>query len=87
MGTYSSVVFTNGSSRIHSVKCDNPCVDFVSCPYLKYLSKNDYHEIDKMNMGGALYIDLEFWCNYSSKEKNLRYPKSFCESCQWNRGR
>ena len=87
----STVVFKDGlesTYNIHRVVCDNPNINFVMCPYLNYLSKHNYREIDMMEKGAnLLYIDLEFWCHYASKEKNLRYPKSFCDACQWNRER
>lgn len=86
MSVYPYVDFHNAANSIHMVDCDNTDVRH-SCPYLKFLEKQDYTDYQVEHMGRITIVHLNFWRNYSAKEKNLPYPRNFCLSCSWNRGR
>lgn len=86
MSGYPYVDFHNAVNSIHMVDCDNTDVRH-SCPYLKFLEKQDYTDYQVEHMGRITIVQLNFWRNYSAKEKNLPYPRNFCLSCPWNRSR
>ena len=86
MSVYPYVDFHNGGTSIHNVDCDNTDIRYT-CPYLKFLEKQGYTDYQVERMGRITIVHLNFWRNYSAKEKNLPYPRNFCLSCPWNRGR
>lgn len=86
MSVYPYVDFHNAANSIHMVDCDNTDVRYT-CPYLKFLENQGYTDYQVEHMGRITIVHLNFWRNYSAKEKNLPYPRNFCLSCPYNRGR
>jgi len=84
MSTYPYVYFTNAGTSVHRVDCDNTDVRYT-CPYLEFLEKRDYTHYRVTEIGRITKVELNFWQNYSAKEKKLPYPKNFCLTCPWNR--
>lgn len=87
MSSYPYVDFRNAGISVHRVDCDNTDVRDNGCPYLEFLEKQDYTGCRVSHIGRITLVELNFWLNYSAKEKNLPYPKNFCALCPWNRGR
>jgi hypothetical protein len=65
MSGYPYVDFHNAANSIHMVDCDNTDVRH-SCPYLKFLEKQDYTDYQVEHMGRITIVQLNFWRNYSA---------------------
>ena len=87
MAIYPYVNFRNAGTSVHRVDCDNTDIRYNGCPYLEFLEKRDYTGYRINHIGRITTVELNFWINYSAKEKNLPYPKNFCALCPYNRSR